>query len=108
MNSLITTIIGVFGYIIIGYVIRKLNFLPIKIINIFDFTSFNILLPLALVVNFWLINFPEIIIYKLLITFFGAGIIVFIIGFLSSKKLFQFETDNSALFGLGSCRLLRL
>jgi len=103
MNSLITAIFGVFGYIIIGYIIGKLNFFPKRVIKIFDKISFNILLPLALVTNFWLIKFPEIIIYKLLIAFFGAGIIIFIIGFFLSRKLYQFNTDDCALFGLSAC-----
>ena len=39
----------------------------------------------------------------LIFAFFGAGIIVFTIGFFIGKKLYQFKTDDSALFGLGAC-----
>ena len=103
MNSLITVIISVFGYIIIGYIIGKSNFISKKYLKTFDQISFNILLPLALISNFWLIKFPEMIIYKLLISFFGAGILIFIICFFIGKKIFKFKTDDCALFGLGSC-----
>ena len=103
MISLFYTVSGVFGYILLGYIIRKLNFFSNKIIKIFDFISFNILLPIALIVNFWTIKFPEILIYQILIAFFGSGIIIFIIGFYLSKKLYNYKTDDSALFALGAC-----
>ena len=97
MNSLITVIISVFGYIIIGYIIGKSNFISEKYLKTFDQISFNILLPLALISNFWLIKFPEMIIYKLLISFFGAGILIFIICFFIGKKIFKFKTDDCVL-----------
>ena len=103
MTNLLSAIVGVFIYIIIGYTIKKSNILPHTITKIFDFLSFNILLPIALITNFWLIEFPNIIVYNLIFAFFGAGIIVFILGFFISKKLYQFKTDDSALFGLGAC-----
>ena len=103
MSNLITVIISVFGYIIIGYIIGKSNFFSKKYLKIFDKISFNILLPLSLISNFWLIKFPEIIINELLISFFGSGIIIFIISFLIGKKIYEFKTDDCAIFGLGSC-----
>jgi len=103
MTNLLSAVVGVFIYIIIGYIIKKSNILPHTITKIFDFLSFNILLPIALITNFWLIEFPNIIVYNLIFAFFGAGIIVFILGFFISKKLYQFKTDDSALFGLGAC-----
>ena len=60
-------------------------------------------MPLALITNFWNITLPKLIINELIITFFSAGIIVFILGFFFSKKFFYFKTDDSALFGLGAC-----
>ncbi len=103
MNSLFYAVIGVFGYIIIGYFIKKLNIIPHLIEKKFNLISFNILLPIALITNFWKIEFPEILVYQFLISFFGAGIIIFIIGFFFSKHFYNFKTDDSALFGLGSC-----
>ena len=103
MSSLISAILSVFSYIIIGYIIKKINFIPSTITKKFDFLSFNILLPIALIINFWLIKFPNVMIYNLIFAFFGAGIIVFIIGFFIGKNLYQFKTDDSALFGLGGC-----
>jgi len=50
-----------------------------------------------------LIEFPNIIVYNLIFAFFGAGIIVFALGFFISKNLYQFKTDDSAIFGLGAC-----
>lgn len=103
MSSLFFTIIGVFGYIIAGFVIKKFNFVSEKIEEKYHFVCFNIFLPLALISNFWKFEFPEILIYQLLISFFGAGILIFTIGFFFSKIFYNFKTDDSALFGLGSC-----
>ena len=103
MSSLFSTIFGVFGYIILGFIIKKINIIPNEIIKRFNFICFNILLPIALINNFWKIKFPEITIFQLLLSFFGAGIIIFIIGFFFSKKIFNFKIDDSALFGLGGC-----
>ena len=103
MTSLLSVVLSVFSYIIIGYIIKKLNIIPNAVTKKFDYLSFNILLPIALIVNFWLIKFPNVVIYNLIFVFFGAGIIVFIIGFFIGKKLYQFKTDDSALFGLGAC-----
>ena len=61
------------------------------------------LLPLTLITNFWLITFPDIFITKLLISFFVAGILVFILSFLIGKHFYHFKTDDSALVGLGAC-----
>ena len=103
MTNLLSVVASVFIYIIIGYIIKKLNILPHTITKIFDYLSFNILLPIALITNFWLIEFPNIIVYNLIFAFFGAGIIVFALGFFISKNLYQFKTDDSAIFGLGAC-----
>jgi len=103
MTNLLSAVTSVFIYIIIGYIIKKLNILPHTITKIFDYLSFNILLPIALITNFWLIEFPNIIVYNLIFAFFGAGIIVFALGFFISKNLYQFKTDDSAIFGLGAC-----
>ena len=103
MTNLLSAVVSVFIYIIVGYIIKKSNIFPYTITKIFEYLSFNILLPIALITNFWLIEFPNIIVYNLIFAFFGAGIIVFILGFFISKKLYQFKTDDSALFGLGAC-----
>ena len=103
MTSLFTTIFSVFGYIFLGFLIIKTNFISDKIFKLYNFISFNLLLPIALITNFWNITFPQFIIYELIIVFFGAGIIVFIIGFFISKNFFYFKADDSALFGLGAC-----
>ena len=103
MTSLLTTIFSVFGYIFIGYLIKKTNIISNKIFRFYTFISFNLLLPIALITNFWNIEFPQLIVHELIITFFGSGIIIFIIGFFISKKFFYFKTDDSALFGLGGC-----
>ena len=103
MSSVLATIMGVFSYVLAGYILKKANILPIHIEKIFSSVSFNVLLPLALIVNFWLITFPNIFIIKLIISFFGAGIIVFIISFFISKQFYRFKVDDCALFGLGAC-----
>jgi predicted permease len=103
MSSVLSTILGVFGYVLIGYILKKLHIVPNKLEQIFTSISFNVLLPIALITNFWLITFPDVFIIKLLISFFGAGIIIFILSFLIGKHLFLFKVDDSALFGLGAC-----
>ena len=103
MNDLFEIIIGVFGYVIVGYIIKKINIIPNHIIKWFDFISFNILLPLALVTYFWKIQFPDISTFKLLFSFFGSGVMIFFISFFISSKFLKFKPDDSALFGLGSC-----
>ena len=103
MNSLAYIIFSVFGYVIIGFIIKKYQFLSDKLTAFFDYTSFNILLPIALITYFWQIEFPNIKTFALLISFFGAGMIVFSIGFLVANKKFKYKIDDSALIGLASC-----
>ena len=103
MTSLLTTIFGVFGYIFLGFLIKKINIVSNKIFKFYNFISFNLLLPTVLITNFWNITLPQLIIHELIITFFGAGIIIFIFGFYISNKFFKFKIDDSALFGLGAC-----
>ena len=81
MNSLIYIIFSVFSYIIIGFVIKKYFNLSNNITSKFDYLSFNIFLPLALITYFWQIEFPKIDTLLLLVSFFGSGIMVFLIGF---------------------------
>ena len=103
MNSLIYVISSVFGYVILGFVIKKFTNLSEKITSKFDYLSFNILLPLALITYFWQIEFPRINTLLLLISFFGSGILVFIIGFQVGKLFFKYKTDDNALLGLSAC-----
>ena len=103
MNSLIYVIFSVFGYVIIGFIIKKFINISEKITSKFDYLSFNILLPLALITYFWQIEFPRINTLLLLVAFFGSGIIVFIIGFLVGNLLFKYKTDDNALLGLSAC-----
>ena len=81
MNSLFYVILSVFSYVILGFIIKKYLNVSKKIIIKFDYLSFNILLPLALITYFWQINFPSFNTLSLLFAFFGAGIIVFFIGY---------------------------
>ena len=60
MSSLFSSFLGVFVYILIGYILKKINIISNKIEKIISITSFNILLPVALITNFWLITFPDI------------------------------------------------
>jgi len=103
MTNLLPTIFGVFGYLLLGFVLKKINIIPDRLSSIYHYVSFNILLPIALVTNFWKITFPDLIIHQLILAFFGSGIIIFFIGFYISKKFFNYKADDSALFGLGSC-----
>ena len=103
MSSIFLVVLGVFGYIVIGYAIGKLKIFPNYLIRWFDFTSFNILLPLALIAFFWKIEFPNINIFNLMFSFFGSGILIFMIGFFISLIVLKLKTDDSALMGLGSC-----
>ena len=83
MNSVLVTILSVFGYVLIGYVLKKIRIIPLQVEKVFSALSFNFLLPLALITNFWMITFPDIFIIKLLICFFGAGIIVYLLSYFS-------------------------
>jgi len=103
MSNIFLVVLGVFGYIVIGYTIGKLKIFPNYLIRWFDFTSFNILLPLALIAFFWKIEFPNINIFNLMFSFFGSGILIFMIGFFISLIVLKLKTDDSALMGLGSC-----
>ena len=103
MIDLLNIITGVFGYIAIGYVINKINIFSKKITLYFDLLCFNILLPLALICYFWQVTFPKIDSLGLMISFFGSGIIIFFIGFFTSRFLFNYKPDDSSLFGLASC-----
>ncbi len=103
MNSIFLVVLEVFGYIVIGYAIGKLKIFPNYLIRWFDFTCFNILLPLALIAFFWKIEFPNINIFNLMFSFFGSGILIFMIGFFISLIVLRLKTDDSALMGLGSC-----
>ena len=103
MNSLIYVIFSVFGYVILGFVIKKFINLSEKIFSKFDFLSFNILLPLALITYFWQIEFPRIDTLLLLVSFFGSGILIFIIGFQVGNLFFKYKTDDNALLGLSAC-----
>ena len=53
MIDLFNIVSSVFGYILFGFFVNKLQILPKKYIDYFDFTGFNILLPLALIIYFW-------------------------------------------------------
>ena len=79
MSSLISTILSVFSFVLIGYILKKIHLVPIKLEQTFTTISFNILLPIALITNFWLITFPDMFILKFLTSFFGAGIFISII-----------------------------
>ena len=103
MNSLIYVIFSVFSYVIIGFIIKKYFRLSNKITSKFDSLSFNILLPLALITYFWQIEFPKNDILFLLLSFFGSGIFVFLIGFQVGNLIFKYKTDDNALLGLSSC-----
>ncbi|MBT36204.1 MAG: hypothetical protein CMP15_08120 [Rickettsiales bacterium] len=103
MNSLFYVILSVFSYVILGFVIKKYFNISNKIINKFDYLSFNILLPIALITYFWQINFPSFNTLSLLFAFFGAGIFVFFIGYQIAYYKFKFTVDDSALIGLASC-----
>ena len=103
MIDLLNIVSSVFGYILFGFFVNKLQILPKKYIDYFDFTGFNILLPLALIIYFWQVSFPQINSIGLIISFFASGIFIFITGFLISKQFLNFKTDDSALFGLASC-----
>ena len=103
MIDLLNIVSSVFGYILFGFFVNKLQILPKKYIDYFDFTGFNILLPLALIIYFWQVSFPQINSIGLIISFFASGIFISMIGFVISKKFLHYKTDDSALFGLASC-----
>ena len=103
MIDLLSIVSSVFGYILFGFFVNKLQILPKKYIDYFDFTGFNILLPLALIIYFWQVSFPQINSIGLIISFFASGIFISMTGFLISKQFLNFKTDDSALFGLASC-----
>ena len=97
MNSLLYVILSVFSYVILGFIIKKYFNVSNKIIIKFDYLSFNILLPIALITYFWQINFPSFNTLNLLFVFFGAGIFIFFIGYQIAYNKFKFTVDDSAL-----------
>ncbi len=103
MNSLFYVILSVFSYVILGFLIKKYFNVSSKIISKFDYLSFNILLPIALITYFWKINFPSFNTLNLLFVFFGAGIFIFFIGYQIAYNKFKFTVDDCALIGLASC-----
>lgn len=103
MISLVTTVFTVFGYICFGFILKKTNIISNSIFKIYNFLSFNILLPIALITNFWSISFPKLTNYNFIIIFFGTGITIFIIAFYIGRVFFNLKTDDCALFGLSSC-----
>jgi len=100
---LFEAIFSVFAFVIAGYIIKKTGILKKNITKTFDYISFNVLLPLALIIYFWKIEFPEINAFYLMSAFFGSGIIIFITGFFISRKKLNLSIDDCALFGLGAC-----
>ena len=62
MTNLLPTIFGVFGYLLLGFILKKIDIIPDRLSNIYNYVSFNILLPIALITNFWKIKFPDLII----------------------------------------------
>ena len=76
MIDLLNIVSSVFGYILFGFFLNKLQILPKKYIDYFDFTGFNILLPLALIIYFWQVSFPQINSIGLIISFFASGIFI--------------------------------
>jgi predicted permease len=103
MISLLSTVFTVFGYILFGFILKKINIISNNTFKFYNFISFNILLPIVLITYFWNMSFPKLINYNFLIVFFGAGITIFIIGFYIGKIFFYLKTDDCALFGLSSC-----
>ena len=103
MIDLLNIVSSVFGYILFGFFVNKLQLLPKKYIYYFEFVGFNIILPLALIIYFWQVSFPQINSIALIISFFASGIFIFITGFFISKIFLNYKTDDSALFGLASC-----
>ena len=103
MIDLFNIVSSVFGYILFGYFVNKLKLLPRKYIYYFDFIGFNIFLPLALIIYFWQVSFPEINSGGLIFSFFASGILIYVIGFFISKLILNYETDDSAIFGMASC-----
>ena len=59
MISLLTIIFTVFGYIFFGFILKKTNIISNDIFKFYNFISFNILLPIMLITNFWNISFPK-------------------------------------------------
>ena len=96
MSSLLGIVFGVFIYIFFGFLIKKTNIISNIFLKYYNFISFNLLLPIALITNFWNIKLPKLIIHELIITFFGSGIIIFTIAFYISKKFLYLKTDDSA------------
>ena len=92
MIDLLNIVSSVFGYILFGFFVNKLQILPKKYIDYFDFTGFNILLPLALIIYFWQVSFPQINSIGLIISFFASGIFISMTGFLISKQFLKFFT----------------
>ena len=51
MSNVFSTILSVFGYVLIGFVIKKTNIVSLYIENFFVTLSFNVLLPFVSFAN---------------------------------------------------------
>ena len=66
MSSLLEIIFSVFGYVVAGYVVKKINIIPSTVIKWFDFISFNIVLPIPFIIRNYQIYFDNFIIIIIL------------------------------------------
>ncbi len=103
MINLLEIILSVYGFVIIGYLIKKSSIIPNIYVNFFNNFSFNFLLPIALIIYFWKIHFPNLNSFGLIFAFFLSGILVFAISFYLSIKFLNYKPDYAAIFGLSSC-----
>ena len=95
MNNIILPIFSVFGYILIGFILKKTNIIKSKYEKLFSSLSFNFLLPLALIVNFWQISFPKIIIWNFLYNMEKACIIKLYLLIYSRKLLARRKNEQN-------------
>ena len=103
MESVLIKIIRVFIFIFIGFFIKKTGLTSKKGGKKLEALSFNLLLPIVVIINIWVIELNEIVNYHLMFSFFGSGILVFGLSFIIGKYLYQFEDYKCAVYGFSSC-----
>ena len=99
VNQLLVSV-PVFGLIVVGFTLRKLNVFPEEYIKPLTGFVFSLALP-ALMFRMMYSNSGQNVEYGILAAFFGSCFIVFIVGKWISSGIYGHDTVSSSVFALG-------